>query len=300
MLNHSYGFEYMENKVLHIQHDNIDSKLNNKAIELSFMYKPIIDSIIQYIRHTTKNIKINYLPNHDFTNIQKEDILLWVGFIGINSPNFTSLRINGTYVIYYNTEPTLFQCDSDETWTYSKLMFHKYSMEYHPIKFIPVALEQTHYHLNYLSSSTLPLVFLGYLSLRLESCRQLFSYDNIKCNLLEVYELWSDHDYNQFMDGKSYILLNLCKPDKFPALASSRINKLLSHKCIIISEHTNEIDEALYKDLLYFCDITEISGLYEKLTHTPRKELQEIANRFYDLFKQRFCIENAIKLIECK
>lgn len=289
----------MENKVLHIRHDNVDVKMNNIPIEMSFMYKPIIDSILQYIRHANKHIKINYLPKHDFTDIQKEDILLWVGFIGNNPPNFTSLRINGTYVIYYNTEPTLFQCDSDETWTYSKLMFHIYSMEY-PIKFIPVALEKTHYQLNYLSSGTLPLVFLGYLSLRPEASCQLFSYDNIRRNLIEMYELWSDHDYNQFMDGKSYILLNLCKKDKYPALASLRINKLLSHKCIIISEHTNEIDEALYKDLLYFCDITEISGLYEKLTHTPREELQKIANQFYELFKQRFCIENAIKLIECK
>jgi hypothetical protein len=289
----------MENKIVHIRHDNLDFKVNDTIIEMSFMYKPIIISILQYIRHANKNIKIYYLPKHDFTNITKDDILLWVGFIGNNPPNFTSLRKNGTYVIYYNTEPTLYLPDTDEIWTYSKYIFNLYFGD-RKIKFIPVLLESTPYQLNYLSRTTLPLVFLGNLYLRQEKYSQLVSYDNIRLNIIEVYDLWSDHDYNQFMDGKSYILLNLCKKDGIPALASSRINKLLSHKCIIISEHTNEIDEALYKDLLYFCNLDEMSYIYEKLTQKSNEELQEIATSRYELFKQRFCIESATHLIESK
>jgi len=74
-------FDYMEHKVVHIRHDNLDFKVNDTTIEISFMYKPIIDSILQYIRHANKNIKVNYLPKHDFTNITKDDILLWFGLI---------------------------------------------------------------------------------------------------------------------------------------------------------------------------------------------------------------------------
>jgi hypothetical protein len=72
------------------------------------------------------------------------------------------------------------------------------------------------------------------------------------------------------------------------ALPSARINKLLSHKCIIISEYTNEVDNELYKDLIYFCDISQIEDTYKKIISKSNIELQEEANIKYNLFYNKF------------
>jgi hypothetical protein len=288
--------DYMENKVVHIRHGTLDFKVNGVVVELSFMYKSIIDGIIQHIHHSNKHTTIHYLPNGNITYITKNDILIW---IGPYHPDFTSLRMNGTYVILYNSEPIVYHYNLDEVWTYSKYIFNLYPSD-RKVKFIPVLLESTPSQLNYLSRTTLPLVFLGNLYYRQEKLLQLLKYDNIRLNIIDVYHLWSDHDYNHFMHGKSYIFLNLCKTDDIPALPSVRINKLLSHQCIIISEHTNDTDDALYKDLVYFCNLDEVSDIYAQLTQKSNEELQEIASSRYELFKKRFCLESATHLIECK
>ena len=77
-------------------------------------------------------------------------------------------------------------------------------------------------------------------------------------------------------------------------LPSCRINKLLSHKCIIISEHCNEIDDELYKNMIYFCKLEEIEDVYRMLLSKSDEELQNEANEKYELFCERFC-EDSVK-----
>jgi len=118
----------------------------------------------------------------------------------------------------------------------------------------------------------------------------------IKNNLEEVYNLWNDTDFNNYISSNPKIYLNLTKNNTY-ALPSVRINKLLSHKCIIISEHTNEIDEEYYKGIIYFCNIDEIENVYRRLVNKTNIELQQESNKIYEKFYNKFYYKNAINLI---
>jgi len=108
--------------------------------------------------------------------------------------------------------------------------------------------------------------------------------------------LWSDIDFNNYISNRPNIYLNLTK-NNTDVLPSVRINKLLSHKCIIISEHTNVIDEEYYNGIIYFCNINEIENVYRKLINKTNIELQQKANKIYEKFYNKFYYKNAIDLI---
>lgn len=138
------------------------------------------------------------------------------------------------------------------------------------------------------------LIFIGSLQFREHKYRRLP--DNLKKNLIIIQNIWNDTDYNKFISDKANIFLNLNK-EGTAALPSVRINKLLSHKCIIISEHTNTIDDELYKDLIYFCHIKEIGTILNDLMQKTPDELQDISNRKYQIFCERFNSKNLLNLI---
>jgi len=248
-----------------------------------------------------KDLKIEYIPvknAKDLNNIKEYDTLIWLGSY---VPDFSLLKRKNVYIIYYNTEPNINIHDTNEIWTYSKCLFKTYkkNTKNQKIKFLPIVMEKTGIQLNYLSNQEIKLVFMGSLNNRREKKDKLLSSSILKNDLIEVYNLWNDNDYNHFIENKSYIFLNLTKTGT-NALPSVRINKLLSHKCIIISEHTNEVDEVLYKDLLYFCNIEDIENVYSNLKMKSKDELQAIADTFYNTFRKRFCIQNIDTLIEIK
>ena len=96
------------------------------------------------------------------------------------------------------------------------------------------------------------------------------------------------------------IFLNLLRREGFPVLPYARVCKLLSHRCIVISEYCNKIDEELFKDIVYFCDVENIEIVYNDLLKKTGQELQNIAQTRYDKFCSKFSHKNIEKLILIK
>ena len=144
--------------------------------------------------------------------------------------------------------------------------------------------------------TNIKLTFIGKLDYRGDKKEILFQSSLLQNNLEEVYDLWNDTDFNNYISDKPRIYLNLTK-DGTSALPSVRTNKLLSHKCIIISEHTNDIDEEYYKGMVYFCNIDEIENTYKTLINKTNMELQQEADEIYKNFYNTFYYQNAISLM---
>ena len=266
--------------------------------KLEFMYKPIINSIIEFIKEINKNIIIEYKnSNYNNDEIQSNDILIWVGCNNILDFNYFINK--NIYTIYYNTEPDFTNPNSNEIWTYSKYLFDKYFINDNQIiRFFPIICEITNYYVPYnlKNDNNLKLIFMGNLNYRQDKKNILFNNSLIKNNLIEKYDLWNDDDYNKFINKTPNIFINLLK-SKSVVLPSVRLNKLLSHKCIIISEHTNEIDEEYYKDIVYFCDINDIQNIYKKLIMKSADELVIESNTKYNIFYNRFNSKNIVNMI---
>ena len=239
---------------------------------LQFMYNPIILSITKILEYANPNIHIEYKINndHNFDEIRPDDVLIWVGCDRI--PDFNLLNKKGIYTIYYNTEPDTNAYTSNEIWTYSKYLFDNYNKK------------------------NMKLIFIGKLDYRPDKRDKLLNNILIKDNLEEVYNLWNDNDFNNYINNNVNIFLNLTKSGTI-ALPSVRINKLLSHKCIIISEHTNEIDEEYYKEIIYFCDINEVGNIYKKLNDNTNVDLQQMSDEIYEKFYNKFNYKNVQNLI---
>ena len=129
--------------------------------------------------------------------------------------------------------------------------------------------------------------------------KRLLLIEKFQDTLVENNNLFNDIDYDKFIQTNSYIYLNITR-DGNNILPSIRINKLLSHKCIVISEHCNEIDDALYKDIVYFCNFDEIYDVYTKLIQKSPTELKEEAETKYNLFCEKFNYKNICNMIETK
>jgi hypothetical protein len=275
-------------KIIHIwqgeRHDNA----------LKFMYKPIIISLQKIVKEIYPlveiDVKINY---YNYNEIKPHDVLIWVGCI--NVPNFDYLKNRNIYTVYYNTEPLFDNMNSNEIWTYSKFMFHNYNKNNNIIKFVPIICEYNIPFISY-NNNNMQLIFLGHLNYRIEKKNKLLNSSFIKNNLIEIYNIWNDDDYNNLITSKPNIYLNLLKSGT-NALTSVRVNKLLSHKCIIISEHTNDLDDELYKDIIYFCDINNIENVFNELLNKSALELQEISNNIYENFSNKFNPKNIINLL---
>ena len=268
--------------------------------KLDFMYKPIINSLLEFIKNNI-NIIVEYkYNNYDNEEIQPNDILLWVGCENI--PDFSYFKDKNIYTIYYNTEPDYANFNSDEIWTYSKYLLNNYTKnENQIIRFFPIVCENTNHYIpyNFKNNDNIKLIFMGNLNYRHEKKGILFNNPIIKDNLIEIYNVWNDGDYNNLISNSPNIFLNLTKGNTV-ILPSVRINKLLSHKCIIISEHTNNIDEEFYKDIIYFCNINEIGNIYKILINKSAQELEIESNEKYKKFYNMFNSKNIVNLITQK
>jgi len=263
-----------------------------------FKYKPSTDSISQILKE--KYPSVIYKTDIDILNeISENDVFIYVGH---EFNDFEDLKKRNIYTIWFNTEAFTNLKNSDEIWTYSKYIFEQYDKKESKqiIKFIPVICEDTTSFVKYNNNVDMKLYFLGNFGYRKEKYDILMEYPKIRENLIEINNLWSDSDYNDFIES-SYpkIFINLTGQNT-AALPAMRINKLLSHKGLIVSEHTNEIDERLYEGIVYFSDIHDFSNVYSNLLKKTNDELQMESEKRYDKFKQLFDQKNAINLITAK
>ena len=261
--------------------------------KLGFMYSPAVLSITEIIKTYYPHVVINYkVDYYEWEDIKPTDTLIWIGCINI--PDFNLFKEKYIYTVYFNTEPFVVNGDSDEIWTYSRCIFDLYSKENKNtnqiIRFIPILCEKNVPSVPYLLKETpMNLVLIGLFCYRHEKKAILDTYPLLKDNLQEVYNLWNNYDFNSFISSRANIYLNLTKANTI-ALPSFRLNKLLSHRCIIISEHTNPLDELDYKDLIIFCDLKDMESEYKKLLELSNERLHQKSNEIYEKFYSRFTL----------
>jgi len=288
-------------KKIYVWHYNFNQE---GAPSLSFMYDPIIKSIIGILKEQYPLSEFYYKVNfYDFNIINEGDTLVWIG--PIKQPNFINLKNKNIYTIYYNSEPDIYNPDSNEVWTYSKSIFNKYfkTNEMQIIKYVPIIQSKNVCSVQYLLPNNNPkLVFLGKFEYRKEKVEILLTNPLLKNNLIEIYTAWDDMSFNNIIQTSNNIFLNITKTvnNSVNVLPSVRINKLLSHKCIIISEHVNYEDEELYSDMIYFCNLNDIADVYSKFLEKTPMELQEISNNIYKKFSNKFNCKSVINLIISK
>ena len=266
----------------------------------TFMYSPVILSIKEMIKTIYPHIEINYKSDYyEWDEIKPTEMLIWIG--EIVKPDFNYFKDKNIYTVYYNTEPYIENVSSDEIWTYSRYMFNLHSQEYKQgnqiIRYIPILCEKNVPSAPYLfKESPMNLIFMGAFYMRADKKSILDEYTLIKDNLLEVFNLWNDRDFSTFVSSKPHIYLNVTKTNNV-VLPSFRLNKLLSHRCIIISNHTNPLDELDYKDLIIFCDLREMESEYKKLLELSNEELHQKSNQIYKKFYSRFTLKNAMNRV---
>ncbi len=140
---------------------------------------------------------------------------------------------------------------------------------------------------------------MGLLQFRSDKRDILLNDPIIKNNLEEIYNLWSDEAFNNYINNISNIFINLTKSGT-NILPTVRLNKLLSHKCIIISEYTNDIDDGFYNDIIFFCKLEDISKIYLEIINKPKNEINELSENIYNRFYNKFNKINACSLISEK
>lgn len=265
---------------------------------LPFMYDPVSISLKKLLPLIYNNRIIEFkISGKRLDDLLDGDTLIWVG---VSPPNFEELHKQNIYTIHYDLEPFVSIYGADEIWTYSRYMFEEYKKAFDKtVKFIPILLDETVPTINYSENNTqVKLTFIGSLSIANRIIKkEIINASGVEIN--EVYNLWSNQDFNMFIINNTDIYLNITK-DTTKALASVRINKLLSHKCIIVSEHTNEIDEELYKDIVFFKDLNEIGDFFKSLQQKSKEELESIAENSYQKFIKVFNLENGFNLIQTR
>lgn len=280
---------------------------------IGFIHKPAVISVFNLINYIHNNLSIEYkhflnnrgeIPDsaiNYFNKLNKDDILIFIGFTGHYKIPLDILKKNGIYFIEYNAEPDTTNNNSNEIWTYSKKIFNDYNKNDNQIiKFVPIICEEKipSVPYNLYKNYNIELSFIGLIQNR-DTNFQYLKNSYLKDKITNVANLWDDESYNTFISEKPRIFLNMIKPNT-EALASFRINKLLSHTSIIISEHTNPIDEELYDGMVYFCNIDEIESIYRNLESKTGNELQQLANEIYEKFYSKFSFMNAPLLIQEK
>jgi len=284
-------FEYNKIKKIHIRHSENDSN------SLHFMYKPISMTVIKLAKYLYSGIEIDFkINNMNFDDISPNDLFIW---IGVDAPDFDLLKKKNVYTVCYNSEPDTNLYNSNEIWTYSRYQYNNYKKNdtNQIIRFVPIVCEEHVPSVPYnLKNDKLKAIFIGSLHYRQDKRDIINTTTLLKNNLEEKYDLWNDDDFNNYIKNNPNIFINLTKTGT-NILPSVRINKLLSHKCIIISEHTNQTDEEYYKGMVYFCKIDEMENVYKKLLNKTGSQLQEESNAIYEKFYNKFYYKNAIKLI---
>ena len=158
------------------------------------------------------------------------------------------------------------------------------------IRFVPILKQETKSFINYLNKKdNIKLCFLGNLNFRSIGVSNYFLN---KIYFEEKYNLFNEDTYNMYMVNNTNIFLNINKNDTF-SLPFCRICKLLSHKCIVISQHCNKEDDELLEDLVYFCDsLVDIEKTFYNLSLKSPNELNDISNKNYIKFCDKFSFKN--------
>ena len=117
----------------------------------------------------------------------------------------------------------------------------------------------------------------------------------LKCVLWTLRYIYSYYRANKIDNQFQYNEANDYKNQK--VMPCARINKLLNNKIIIISESCNTIDDELYKDLIFFCDLENLDYIYTDLINKSSSDLDKISNNIYNKFKKRFNTNNIQNLI---
>jgi len=275
--------------------------------ELVFMYDPLVFSAKCLLQQLYPKAIIDHQAKiiHEWSEVKRGDTVVWIGCFRFPHDELKELRERGVYTVYYNTEPAHCPCFTDEIWTYSKSLYeiHVQAYEGQIIKYMPIVCEEgdEEHQVSFVPySETAPeklnLSFIGNFVFRKDKQDMLMKSEILARDLEEINNLWSDKDYNNFMAKKANIYLNVTKTH-FPFLPTVRINKLLSHKCIIISERTNEIDDSFYSDMVIFTDLENIPAVYESLLKKTPEELQAMADGMYEKFFEKFTSKKAVELI---
>jgi hypothetical protein len=259
------------------------------------MYKPAVESIKAMLPVLYPNIETNFdLTDKNYEKFEDDSILIWVG----ERDPFENFFIKKIYKIHFHLERFTIKSDCQEIWTYSLYLYNLFMMSNNQIiKFIPVVSEEyvpkTMYCLNNIDRDY--LWFLGVTLFNRHKKLEIMELSGLK--IKSINNLWNDKDYNNFISDKSRIYLNITK-DENEVLPSLRINKLLSHKCIVISEKTNPVDEELYEGMVFFKEIAEIGDCFKKLVSMSDKELEDLSENIYQKFISKFDKNNAPKLIK--
>lgn len=278
----------MNNNNIYIIHkERGDSKL-------LFMYKPFVNTISKIFSQS----KFLY-NNWENISFNRNDIIIIIGCL-FSENDLINFKNKNLYIIYYWTEP----CDlnenlaqhCDEIYLYSKLIFKKQKkcigncVFQQKIKFVPILKEDTTSFVNYLNKKhNIKLCFLGQIMIRSKNLRDKFLNTSY---FLSKYDLFNEDKYNMYMVNNTHIFLNLNKNNSC-ALPFARICKLLSHKCIVISQYCNKEDEELFKDMVYFCSIEDIEKTFNNLSSKSPNELNDISNKIYIKFCNKFNANNS-------
>lgn len=270
------------NNIYVIQKERPDSKL-------LFMYKPFINTILllapqsKFLYNNWKDIDFNV-----------NDIIILVG-CNFQITDFINFKNKNLYIIFYWTEPM--EVDKniaqycDEIYLYSKSLFISHKKYFHKqkIRFIPILKENTTCFVNYLEKKeNIQLCFLGEIAYRPKNIRDMFRTTK---NLIYRYDLFNENKYNMYMINNTNIFLNINKTNS-SILPFCRICKLLSHKCLVISEHCNKEDEELFEGIIYFCSIKDIEKTFYNLALKSPIELNDISNKNYIKFCDKFNVKN--------
>lgn len=264
-----------------IQNERPDKKL-------LFMYKPFVNTIYKLFENS------QFLYNKwNIKKFKEHDTVICIGCFFCN--NFLKeLKLEKkVYVIFYWTEPFVVNENiskyCDEIYLYSKYIFQLQEKSFveQKISFIPILQEKTTSYMNYMNKNkNMKLCFLGDLKFKGANLRKMFLNQNW---FISKYNLFDDEQYNMYMINNTNIFLNLNSQNVLPF---ARICKLLSHKCLVISQHCNKEDEEILKDVVYFCNVEDIKKTFDNLLSKSPIELQNYANEKYIKFCAKFDVKN--------
>ena len=260
----------------------------NKERKLHFMYKPFVNTVLNLYENQNCIYLYNNWKEYNFT---KEDIVIFIGCVDI--PNFKKLKQKNIYFIWYWTEPIILKKsyidNCDEIYLYSKHLYYKHIEIYKnkQFRFIPILREETNVMVNYLKKkNNIKLFFIGEMKYRLDKEKKKFEKLNY---FVEKNNIYNNESYNLFIESQTGLFINIIKPYSLNVLPFSRICKILSHGGIIISKYTNKHDDDMFKDLIYFYNNDEeLTTIYNTLKLTPPAKLNEISQKIYKVFCERF------------
>lgn len=249
------------------------------------MYAPFIETC----QHKYPKAVLKLAARNVYERLGPSDTLIVIGFVRVGGPeriigpfpNYKQLRRRGVHTIVFWTEPCVCKQNSDETWYYSKYLTTR-----HPGSSFQHLLVKDEPIIDYrrFSKNTAKLVFLGSLEYRSKEAANLMR--SIPY-FIERYDLFTKDKFDSFLVKVPHIYVSICKEGSC-VLPSARINRLLSSGAIIISQHCNPVDDALYNDLIWFCSLDEIHDTSKMLMEKSPRELHDLSRTIKEVAMKRF------------